>query len=343
MHLSAALGEEGASEWKPGGGGHNKIDARLPHLALHNHTHGHHSHSHSLAAAQRAELIHAASHLIQNPGDLNGTAFASINGTYYMSGSSHGLSNRIGGVAAALYSATLKNITLVVFEWPTNNAYDEFYSIFEIIPRLIIIEPSLAPMYKAGAKFVSQCYKTESCWSMKWGVDPVHKYFDKSPEDFAQTTAHAYIPLQLSEENLKIVEAFVAKEGICKAHAIHIRRTDMVDFKTSDQDFLDFVASKPSNSKVFVLTDNNSTREWFREKIGQDRVITYGTIRGPAAGSLRHTSETMAFIEAMIASFAASFKGTVPSTFSEMVDIFRRVNVITNRRLKICGSAEKPF
>lgn len=302
----------------------------------HNHTHFAHAHNMSHSHAPRRTELQAISHLIRYPGDLK--ALKVINGTYYMSGSSHGLSNRIGGVAAALYSAAQKNMSVVVFVWPSTYL-DPFYQLFDVIPRLIIIDESLAPIYLSGAKFVSACYLTESCWSMKWAVDPTYKYFDKSPDDFALTTAQTYSLFQLSEENSKIVEIFVKTENICAAHAIHIRRTDMLDYKTSDEDFLQHIASKPQKDKIFILTDNNQTREWFREKIGRERVITFGSFRGPIeGGTSRHTSEVMAIIEVMIASFASTFKGTVPSTFSELVDIFRRVNIITKRREKMCGT-----
>lgn len=239
-----------------------------------------------------------------------------------------GLSNRLGLIAAALHIADLRNIPFVVSAWHEYNEvkdpssypdHGHFLELFQPIPNLVFIHQNIEQRFrKDSIKSLPECrgyHFEDGVKSCGCGVEPDH-----------DSLIRQYSKFVLTWENNREIQDFVRENKICSTAAIHIRRTDLLHTPTTDEHFLRFVRNLPHDQKVFIMTDNNDTRQKFIRELGSDRVITYGSFSDHAIGRPRHTSIRHFIVEAMIATHAKVFMGTETASSSDLVNIFREVN-----------------
>ena len=152
--------------------------------------------------------------------------------------------------------------------------------------------------------------------------------------------------------------------NICNSSAMHIRETDMKEsvLKASNgrkrfsiQPYVHFVNSRPKGEKVFLLTDNPSTQNYFLREF-PDQILVYSSMdhdivnqlpsqirnvedikhllvpegqrsvsHNTTASDHRFTTLENALIDVIIAAHANIFKPTIFSSLSELVMMFNRI------------------
>jgi hypothetical protein len=103
---------------------------------------------------------------------------------------------------------------------------------------------------------------------------------------------------------------------------------------TTDEEFFQYIESCPKGEKVFMLTDNPKTQEFYLHKYS-DKILVYKDLKSiptlsknnvhsssPGNGEDRYTSLAYAFTEVLIAAHAYNFQGTVGSSCSDMISTF---------------------
>lgn len=107
---------------------------------------------------------------------------------------------------------------------------------------------------------------------------------------------------------------------------MHVRRTDHSELAkqkgkyTSDKDFYDFIELFPSNTPIFLATDNFKTQKQFLDKY-KGRIYVYKMIY--PVESLRQTSLKDSIIDMFICSKIKNFKGSGYSSFSDTIKILK--------------------
>jgi hypothetical protein len=146
----------------------------------------------------------------------------------------------------------------------------------------------------------------------------------------------------------RISNQFVKENNICNASAIHVRHTDLQTLltsmqlqPTSDEDFDRFISSRPSGERVFLMTDDYHTQDLYLEKYAE-KIIIFKNLRVENASSLslgkcqgfgeRCTSIAHTAVEMLIAAHAREFQGSLLSSLSDTVRIWRNAS----SRFQIC-------
>jgi hypothetical protein len=141
---------------------------------------------------------------------------------------------------------------------------------------------------------------------------------------------------------------------------MHIRLTDLSTHLARTkkainvQAYHDFVDSRPKDEAVFLLTDNPVTQQAFLDKYGPQKILVYSPIAAQQSSydplgvvktggkysnaSLsassggnglpedhRYTSLEHTLIDVLIASHAQTFKGSMYSSLTDLVNLYRQI------------------
>jgi hypothetical protein len=200
-----------------------------------------------------------------------------------------GLCNRIRVLLSWLKKARDDGQQLVVY-WPvSSHCNGSFIRCFEAIPGVHVLQREPEP----GRRLDYQ--GCEACGPM--ALDAIR-------------------PSQTIRERIELIRATLGPEY----DAVHIRRTDLpAERYVPDADFEQFIMDA-ADAPVYLATDNAATQKHFTEKFGNIRKATTIIARD---GTLRQTPLDIAVIDLFICAGAAYFKGTVGSSFTEMIEAMR--------------------
>jgi hypothetical protein len=232
----------------------------------------------------------------------------------------HGLANRLRTIIGYLYAGIQKKETYI-FHWTINDdaCNGKFSDIFL---------PLNLPEY--GKVEIVECDEQKNIRYHFRGQDTIIEIIKRE------------LPEEINKHNISILETKLYCHYIPKQHimykifkvlehqnsfvAMHIRRTDHIELAkrnnrfTGDMEF-DFFVMENKNDRIFLTTDNKEI---------QDKYLKYNNIfvykRITPNNNLRQTSLEDAVIDIFIASKSKKFKGSGWSSFSHLIEIFRRIN-----------------
>eukprot|EP01038_Epipyxis_sp_PR26KG_P011993 gene11993-16056_t len=269
---------------------------------------------------------------------------------YIIAESDGGLSNRLRVLAAYMHIGEFKyDGAHLVFIWDINNACPgHFLSLFQPIQTVIFATNSSRYVLDKHAKI---CYENSYAvfpWIMSQNHIPKNKPGYLS---WNQIEYNMYSKFKPNKDILTKVINYVNKYNICNSSAIHIRMTDFdrqlnKNKKLNYHHYFRFIESRPSEEKIFLLTDNPTTQELFLSKY-KTRILTYEPIipiekqkiiitnnnnelKGnhhnfTAPEEYRFTSLEHTLIDVLIASHARIFKPSQFSSLSELVKMFEMI------------------
>jgi hypothetical protein len=140
-----------------------------------------------------------------------------------------------------------------------------------------------------------------------------------------------YNDLTLLDNLQKKVETI--KNKLNKYISIHIRRTDLnnmlVKFNlnfTDDTEFIDFI-NKNKNYNLYIATDNRKTQDKYY-KLFKDKIKIIKFIE--ESDKHRQTTLEQAIIDIFACIYSNKFKGTIGSSFSNLVKTIRKERNIKN-------------
>jgi hypothetical protein len=200
---------------------------------------------------------------------------------YIIAESTSGLANRLRVMGAYMHVADYKyNGAHLVFVWEVTEACPgHFLSIFEPIPKLVFATNSSRYVLDKHAKVNYENSFAVFSWIMKMNDIPRNRFGLPSWGEIEYLMHSKYFP---TREIMFKVLSFVHVHQICNASAMHIRETDMKEsiLKTSHgrkkfslQPFINFVESRPKEEKIFLLTDNPLTQQFFLKEYPTQIVI----------------------------------------------------------------------
>lgn len=281
---------------------------------------------------------------------------------YIIAESSSGLANRLRVMAAYMYIADYKyDGAHLIFIWDVNEACPgHFLSVFEPIPKVVFATNISRYVVDKHAKINYENSFAVFSWIMRMNDIPKNRFGLPSWGEIEYQMHSRYFP---TREVMFKALSFVHKYNICNASAMHIRETDMKESvlkssngkkKFSLQPYIHFVQSKAKDEKVFLLTDNPATQNYFlKEFPGQ--VLIYSSMDSDVVNKLpmkitnmkdiehllknekanvtthsmasdhRFTTLENALIDVIIAAHAKHFKPTIYSSLSELVTMFHRI------------------
>jgi hypothetical protein len=205
-----------------------------------------------------------------------------------------GLCNRIRVLLSWLKKARADGQQLVVY-WPiTVHCNGSFIRCFESIPGVHVLQREPEPGRRLDYRGWDACGPLE---------------------------ISALRPSQTIKERIELIRATLGSEY----DAVHIRRTDLPAERDGnyipDSEFEQFIADA-ADAPVYLATDNAATQRHFLETFSpaKIRIATKITDRD---GSLRQTPLDIAVIDLFMCAGATYFKGTVGSSFTEMIETMR--------------------
>lgn len=290
---------------------------------------------------------------------------------YIIAESTSGLANRLRVMAAYMYIADYKyQGAHLVFIWDVNEPCPgHFLSIFEPIPKVIFATNISRYVLDKHAKINYENSFAVFSWIMKMNDIPKNRFGLPSWGEIEYQMHSKYHP---TKEVMWKALSFVHRHNICKASAMHIRETDMKEsiLKTSHgrkkfslQPFINFVESRPKDEKVFLLTDNPATQNYFLKEY-PNQILIYSSMEsdiinrlplqirsmkdvshllpeldkaiaegkqlstdnnGSVASDHRFTTLENTLIDVLIAAHAQTFKPSAFSSLSELVMMFNRI------------------
>jgi hypothetical protein len=138
--------------------------------------------------------------------------------------------------------------------------------------------------------------------------------------------------LRLRPELQEIVEDVLTKHDLWNGVSLHIRRTDHIKHRTyghikretekndysPDSIFTSYVDSLPSNTPIFLATDNSETQDKFLQAY-PGRVYFYTGIKGDSRHDKRLTTLAHAAIDIYVCASTKYFKGSKYSSFTDTI------------------------
>lgn len=112
--------------------------------------------------------------------------------------------------------------------------------------------------------------------------------------------------------------------------ALHIRRTDHTDLAksqnayTTDDDFFNFI-NKYNHKNLYIATDNKDTYDMFVSRYPNLIKFSYHNQVTNQLNHFRQTTLEDSIIDLYMCVYAAKFKGSGWSSYSEMIDVLRSV------------------
>ena len=211
----------------------------------------------------------------------------------------HGLGDRLQNIYAFVKEARAKS-ELITVHWVDNyECHGKFNNQFRPIPGVEVIPDQLA-----GSKPIHRTRNLDrSEWELMSSELKPSPMVEQRTTKWVQTLGNHYI-------------------------AIHIRRTDFVEYMQTqfgvdikdDSKFCKFIDGYPSDTKIFLSTDNTETQEIFRKRYG-NRVF-YQEIVMP--NSFRQTPLWTSVVDMFVCSRASAFLGTSGSGFSKIILALRK-------------------
>lgn len=277
---------------------------------------------------------------------------------YIIAESSSGLANRLRVLAAYLHVAEAKyKGAHLVFIWDKNEACPgHFLSVFEPVPNVIFAKNESRNVLDKHSKINYENSFAVFSWIMKMNDIPRNKFGYPSWSQIEYNMHSRFFPTR--EIMFKAIN-FVRGHNICNSSAMHIRETDMAATlakssggrkKSSIQQFIKFVESRPTEEPVFLLTDNPVTQKFFVEKYGSKKILVYdfmesainqlplrvanasdiisnriSEISSALSSDHRFTTLENTVLDVIIAAHAKIFKPSGFSSLSELVLMFNRI------------------
>lgn len=226
-----------------------------------------------------------------------------------------GLSNRLRTIVGFLIAAKLTN-TRVGFHWVADDACNGAWS--EIFEPLACIEERPQSDDPAVYDFIGQDVVSHiiSCFV------PADKRPNKSA--LARMALEEYAGFRIRPAILARVRALLPRAAF---HAMHIRRTDHVRLAksvgqfTELEEFEKFAAKAyEQHCSLYLATDCPDVQRAFPSAF-------YNCKLAKPAQALRPTSLSDSLVDVLMCAHAAVFKGSRYSSFSELINTYRKLDV----------------
>lgn len=114
-------------------------------------------------------------------------------------------------------------------------------------------------------------------------------------------------------------------------YAAHLRRTDLIPLLEQknkpfpkDEDFLHFFSK---SNKCFLATDNPDSQNIFKKNL-KNKLVIFETIKDTK--KIRLTSLETSILDLFTCVYATKFKGTIYSSFSDLIINLRKENIFIN-------------
>lgn len=207
-----------------------------------------------------------------------------------------GLCNRLRVIGSRLRAARDAGKTLSVWWWSTADCPVAFRDLFCEPPAdLIVYENTQAPK----------------------GIEVTCSTDPSIPvEAWAPTALMAFTPLPAIQERIDAIRARLGSEFV----AVHIRRTDHNARYDEDAAYAAFAASYPGLS-VYCAADNPRSIVTLKKALG-DRLHYNGAF---TKSGIRLTTIQDAVVDLWVSSTAQQFRGTYWSSFSDWIEMMRRL------------------
>lgn len=277
---------------------------------------------------------------------------------YILAESDGGLANRLRVLAAYMYIGEYKyEGAHLAFIWDLNSACPgHFLEIFQPIKSVIFATNSSRYVLDKHAKLVYENSWAVFPWIMQMNDIPKQRYGLPTWSQIEYSMYSRYIP---TPRVMDRVLNYVVQHEICQCSAMHIRLTDLSTHLARTkkainvQAYYDFVDSRPQEEAIYLLTDNPVTQKAFLDKYGPKKILVYSQIASQqssydplgvvktggkynnaslsssSGGSLpedhRYTSLEHTLIDVLIASHAQTFKGSMYSSLTDLVNMFRQI------------------
>lgn len=264
---------------------------------------------------------------------------------YILAESNGGLANRLRVLASYMYIAMAKfDGAHLVFIWDKNEACPgHFLSIFEPLDKVIFATNTSRYVLDKKAKVVYENSYAVMHWILSQNGIPKNKFGFPTWREIEYKMYSLFYPIK---EIMLQVSAFVRSHDICNCSAMHLRTTDLDKIMGEKKhlnikSFMKFVESRPSEEKVYLLTDNPDIQNLFIDKY-PSKIIFFKRmdpvdrqlplfIRNTrtdlfpsfaAAADRRFSGIDHTLIDVLIASHAKTFKPAPYSSLSELVKMF---------------------
>lgn len=232
------------------------------------------------------------------------SGIAALNEEYYVY-PTEGFSNRLRVIMAFKTLQPKLNKKIKVY-WD-NKDCDNFLDIFQPIHNIDFVTPQSKYNYIGYESYPDILKKYGMSYSYNKEID-------------------VYKNLKLLPKIQNIVDNFIRNNSLKDGISLHIRRTDHSKLAknkgkyTTDEDFYNFIELFPSNTPIFLATDNLNTQLQFLDKY-RGRIYVYKMIY--PTKNLRQTSLKDSVIDIFICSKIKNFKGSGYSSFSDTIKILK--------------------
>lgn len=228
-----------------------------------------------------------------------------------------GLCNKIRTIVGFNYLARKKNVKLYTLWEYSSECPGYFEDLFYSIDNVIILRNK----HQIPKKNIKSYYKLNDFKSKKHNL--------KNNEHLIN-----YKNLKIKNSIKNEINNFIEKNDITNSLGLHIRRTDHIEYLNNnnrqymirDYDYYNKkieIFQKSNNHKnVFIATDNLDTQKYYRNKY--PNIIFLKFIK--PNNNLRKTSLEDALKDIIILSKCKYFKGTVYSSFSNLVRTLKKWN-----------------
>ena len=273
---------------------------------------------------------------------------------YIIAGSDGGLSNRLRVLVAYMHISKVLYNAELLFIWDVNAACPgHFLEIFRPLQGVTFIGNFSVEALRPAAKASFPISRDHFEYIMMTFDIPKNRYgfiswWDIQTNGYGKLHPVPYIQKRAND--------FIIKENICNASSMHLRQTDMYKIlkpkrRASVESFDRFVDSRPSEEKIYLMTDNPESQRRFIDKFGAKKILVYAEMGNMVGNvSISHDSEGQIYsqiregsnvsipeefrystlehllVDIIIASHAHVFKGTPFSSASDLVNIYRRAH-----------------
>jgi hypothetical protein len=272
---------------------------------------------------------------------------------YIIATSDGGLANRLRVLVAYIYVGQHRfDGAHLVFVWNINDACPgHFLQFFHPIDRVIFTDPASAiALYPRAKKIYAPT---------RWPLKSIFIEFRIPLKLHAQIEEELYEKIKPTKWIMQKVDDYVKRHDICNHSAMHIRATDMevmLGTKRSPGNLerrFWFIEGQPKDTKVFLSTDSPVIQQKALTQF-PDKILIYERISSaseqkpltswasevagvvkPAESFVyenktlplehRFTSLESALIDLLIAAHAKQFKGSPYSSYSELIDLYRKI------------------
>lgn len=242
----------------------------------------------------------------------------------------NGLSNRLRLLTAYMVVAEkVYNTSHVVMVWEINEAVvGHFLEIFRPLETVTFISANQRPVFEnLSVAHFGPSYASFLEIMRRFHLDVQYDWHDLHREKYQLLIP---VPHLLNE-----VHQFVMLHNICQCLGVHVRHTDLDSHPlvrnknhSSNSPFFEFIESYPSETCVYLMTDNPTTQKLFLQRYGHSRLVVFDTIKEPLSPRVlsnhRFTSLHHTIVDVLITTaHTTTFMGTNASSLSLLVTIFK--------------------